>query len=289
MGSNPAGLTFDMRGCGALAPRCGMPRSSSLFTAALLLLSACGGGGSGAVPPPVAPTPPAPPASAPAPGPTATALLFFGNSHTHAHELPALVGELFRQARPGQSVRVEVAPGYFFLDERLSDAASRRLLEAGGWSHVLLQAQKYSSSGTVQYSTEEAKTWIRMSKARGATPVLFPEWPRRGVAETARIYGLHEGIARAEAACLAPVPQAFDHVAAALPGLALHAADGNHSSPAGALLAAYVLYASASGQALGSGPALLASPVEPAVQAQLRQLAAQSLAAGPAARAYCPS
>ncbi|MFO1249847.1 MAG: hypothetical protein U1E77_01580 [Inhella sp.] len=251
-----------------------------LCVAALLpALAACGGASSGAS---SAPLP------APAPVPGERALLFYGNSHTHFNELPALVAELFRQASPGQPVRVAVAPGLLFLDERLSDTASRTLLDSAAWSQVFLQAQKYSSSGTVNYSTEEAKAWIRLVKARGATPVLFPEWPRQGVDESARIYGLHEGIAKAEAACLAPVPQAFDRASAALPALALHAADGNHSSPAGALLAAYVLYASASGQALGSGPALVTSPVAPALQAQLRQLAAQSLAAGPAARAYCP-
>ncbi len=256
-------------------------RPSCLLCVPVLLLAlvACGGASSnGSSPPPVAP--------APAPG--ERALLFYGNSHTQFNELPALVAELFRQGNPGQPVRVSVAPGLLFLDERLNDTASRSLLDSAAWSQVFLQAQKYSSSGTVNYSTEEAKAWVRLVKARGATPVLFPEWPRRGVDESARIYGLHESIAKAEAACLAPVPQAFDRAAAALPALALHAADGNHSSPAGALLAAYVLYASASGQALGSGPALLASAVEPALQAQLRQLAAQSLAAGPAARAYCP-
>ncbi|MBB5203237.1 hypothetical protein HNQ51_000530 [Inhella inkyongensis] len=59
------------------------------------------------------------------------------------------------------------------------------------------------------------------------------------------------------------------------------------SSPAGALLAAYVLYASASGASLDLLLPTAASPVSTEMQEQLRQVAQQSLATGPGARAYC--
>ena len=256
------------------------PRVASLFL--LLTLLACGGGGTPATSQPNPPGSPAPI------GPADVALLFYGNSHTHLNGLPLLVGGLFEQARPNQKVHLQVAADYLFLDERLNDAPSQALLGAAGWTHVLLQAQKVSSSGTVLYSTAESQEWVRRVKARGALPVLFPEWPRRGVDEGARTYAVYESIALAEPACVAPVPQAFERAALALPQLALHAPDGNHSSPAGALLAAFILYASASGDSLQEVRPLIASPLEPAVQRQLRDVAVASLSAGPAARHRCP-
>ncbi|MBH9551256.1 hypothetical protein [Inhella gelatinilytica] len=246
---------------------------------ALLGLGACGGGGE--LPPP------APPASVPTPAGTApAAILFLGNSHTHVNNVPELVRELFQQG--GGAVAVQAAPDYLFLDERLSDGRSVALLASAGWTHVVLQAQKLSSSWQFIYPTAEAQEWVRRVKERQALPVLFPEWPRAGQDEAGRIYAVYESIAKASPACLAPVPQAFDRVRSAWPELPLYAADGNHSSPAGALLAAFVLYASASGKPLEAGPPLLSSPVDAASQALLREQARASLAAGPSARAYCP-
>ena len=252
-----------------------------LLSALLLLGTACGGGGSSGPAPSPSPSPnPAQPAAD-------IELLFLGNSHTHHNNVPGLVAALFQQAQPTKTVRSRAADGILFLDERLNDAGTLALFDAGRWTHVVLQAQKYSSSGTVDYSIGEAQEWVRRSRARSAVAVMFPEWPRRGVNETARIYDLHRRIAEPTGACLAPVPQAFDAAARSLPAVNLHAVDGNHSSAEGALLASYVLYASASGASLqGLGP-IVASPLSATVQEQLRQVAQQSLAAGPSARAYC--
>lgn len=248
-------------------------------------LAGCGGGGSAAPGPSSAGPAVSAPASSGAP---AVSLLFLGNSHTGLNNVPGLVAALYMQARPGQTVHAEAAPGWLFLDERLNDAATLAVFNARPWTHVVLQAQRYSSSGQVDYPTTEAQEWVRRSRAAGALPVMFPEWPRFGVAETARIDTLYRGIAQAAGACMSPVPQAFDEAARRYPGLVLHASDGNHSSPEGALLAAYILYASASNARLDSVETLVASPVAAATQRQLRDIAIASLAAGPDARAHCP-
>ena len=122
--------------------------------------------------------------------------------------------------------------------------ATLELLQGQRWTHVVLQAQKYSSSGQFQYSTTEALALIRLARAAGAQAILFPEWPRRGIDESARIYELHVSIAQREPACVAPIGQAFDLAALRQPALLLHNADGNHSAPAGAFLAALMLYGS---------------------------------------------
>jgi hypothetical protein len=150
----------------------------------------------------------------------------------------------------------------------------------------VLQAQKYSQSGCCLYSTGEAEALVGEARAVGALPLMFPEWPRRGVRETARIYALHAGIAQAEPACVAPIGQAWDLALARHPSLALHASDGNHASATGAFLTALVLYATITSQSPLALPDI-DGPVAPATQAQLRQVAADAvLAVSP--RLYCP-
>ncbi len=208
---------------------------------------------------------------------TDVTILFFGNSHTRANDLPAVVAELVEGAPGVASVDYEVAPGHQFLDDRLGDPVSLELLGSRRWSHVVLQAQRYSSSGTVEYSTAEAEEWVRLVREIGAVPILFPEWPRRGVDETDRVFDLHTGIAEAEPACVPPIPQAFDLAQATAPELVLHAVDGNHSSPAGALLAAMVIAHTITGQPPSQMPDLPGVEIEPDTQALLRIAATDSI------------
>ena len=250
------------------------------FLAALgLLLAACGGGNGGS-------SPQAPPPSPPA-GPAEVSLLFMGNSHTSFNNLPGMVAAMVRAARSGSSVLYLEAPGWMFLDERAAHGPSLQLIDASR-THLILQAQKYSTSGLFDYPTDGAEALVRRARGAGAVPILFPEWPRRGIAETARIYDLHVSIARREPACVAPVGQAWDLALARHPGLALHAEDGNHSAPAGAFLAALVIAATIGGLDPVALPFLPGFGVEPSVQAQLRDVAAETvLVYRP--RQFCPS
>lgn len=214
------------------------------------------------------------------------AVLMMGNSHTVGAGLPGRLHSLLQAALPGRSVAVVVAPDSAFLDEHLANPRTQALLQARRWSAVVLQAQKYSSSGTVEHSTAEAETLVRRATAGGAMPVLFPEWARRGVAESARIWALHAGIAARAPACVAPIPQAWDAALARQALLPLHHADGNHAAPAGAQLTALVLLATLTGQAAPTGadaPDLDAQTLQP----QLREAVAAAVAAQPP-RALCP-
>ncbi|NJD89704.1 MAG: hypothetical protein FIB05_17020 [Betaproteobacteria bacterium] len=243
--------------------------------ALLALAAACGGGGN-------AESVPAPPVKAD------IALLFYGNSHTRTNDVPGLVAALVRAVRPGRSVEAVTAPGSQFLDERLSDAASREVLASQRWSAVVFQAQKYSASGQFSYSTAEAAQWVRLARDGGAVPVLFPEWPRLGVDETQSIFELYVSIAAQAPACVAPVPQAWDIALSRQALLPLHAPDGNHSQPAGALLAALVIASTIAGDSPAAMPTLAALAVDAATQADLRAAAAQAVV-GQSPRRYCPA
>ena len=243
-------------------------------------LAGCGGGEGGGA----SATPPPPP---PANTGGEIALLFMGNSHTSANSLPQMVAAMVRAARPGRGVIAIEAENWMFLEERAMDLASLQLLRSRQWTFVVLQAQKYSSSGLFDYPIDGAVTLVRIARAQHATPILFPEWPRLGIPETQRIFDLHTSIARVEPACVPPLPQAWDAALARSPQLQLHADDGNHSAPAGAFLAALVIATTMTGMPPSQLPYLPAFPVDAATQALLRGVAAETVLAY-APRLYCP-
>ena len=105
---------------------------------------------------------------------------------------------------------------------------------------------------------------------RGALPILFAEWPRRGIDETQIILDAYRAIALREPACLPPIPETFAHVLAQDSRLRLRAGDGNHSSAAGAFLASLILYATISGEDVASLPDLAEPRVSPVLQRHLR-------------------
>jgi hypothetical protein len=253
-------------------------RIRSAGIALALFLVACGGGD----------TPRGGATSGPPPVDADITLLFMGNSHTSTNGLSTMVADMVRAAKPGQTVASVEAPGWMFLEDRVHDAPSMDLLRSQNWSFVILQAQKYSTSGQFVYSTEEAKELIRVSRVQHAVPVMFPEWPLRNVAETQRIYDLHVSIAQAEPACVAPVGQAWDLALSRDGSLPLYADDGNHSRPAGAFLAALVLFATITGESPLDLPNLPQYPIDAAMQEMLRGIAAETVATVPP-RMWCPN
>ncbi len=234
-----------------------------VFLALSMLASGCGGGGGGDS------------SSAPAPAPAAAdiSVLMFGNSHTVTHGLPDMLAAMLRAGRPGKTVAVVAADGFLTLEERMKHAPSRAQFDSQKWSAVVLQNQAYSTSGQFEYSIAEAVEWVRLARLKGTLPVMFPEWPRLGIDETERIYGLHVRIATLQPACVAPIPQAFDLSLARHPTVGLHDADGNHSSAQGAFLAALVLYSTLTGESPLGLPTLTQYGFSADLQASLRKVA----------------
>jgi hypothetical protein len=258
-------------------------RTWPAIAACCLVLAACGGGGGGGS---AAPAPTVPPT--PTPVNADIKVLMFGNSHTALNGLPEMLAVMIRAGRPGKTVAVVAADGYLTLDQRMDDSYSRALLASQNWNALVLQAQQYSSSGTVEYSTSDAVEWVRLARLKGSLPVMFPEWPRRGIDETARIYDLHVSIAKKQPACVAPIPQAFDLSFTRFPSLLLHADDGNHSNITGAFLAALVLYSTITGESPLGLPYFSQVPVSAEVQANIRKVVDDQVQLV-SPRLYCPN
>ena len=170
-------------------------------------------------------------------------VLMIGNSHSASFNLPGLVKKLIEHGLPGVPVYTELGPGSAFLADRISDSVTQPAIESRQWTHVVLQAQKYSTSGFFNYPTLAAEEFIRRIRAQDGLPVMFPEWPRFGNTEEGpRIHQLHLDIASREAACVAPIGLAWEVSLVENPDIVLHHADGNHANLNGAVLTAYVLY-----------------------------------------------
>ena len=214
------------------------------------------------------------------------AVLLIGNSHSSRGGLPDQLATLLRASDADTPVHVETVPRWVFLTDRLDDGITQERLDARPWTHVVLQAQKYSTSGRYSYPTDAAEEWIRRVRSRNAEPILFPEWARRDYpAEAVRIQALHMEIALREPACVAPVGLAWALVLEQHPQMPLYEPDGNHANHRGALLTAYVLYETITGEKADQLPDIDTLKTSTGVQAVLRAAASEAHARLPACSA----
>lgn len=177
-------------------------------------------------------------------------MLFLGNSHTAAHNVPGIVAKLIKADGSDQAPYSQtLAYGDAFLADHVESKRSMEVVNSRKWNVIVLQAQKYSTTGRYSYPHDAAAELTAIGKEQGAIVVMFPEWGRRGHDEEgARVQKLHEEIAAETGAVVSPVGLAWDLARKEKPKLALHAQDGNHSSPAGAYLTGCVLYATITGR-----------------------------------------
>lgn len=204
-------------------------------------------------------------------------VLLFGNSHLTLQA--GLISRLIETGRPSVEVYV-INAGGGFLDDNLRNQSSVTLLESKPWTHVILQGQKYSQSGTRIYPTTAAQVWIDKAKSHGITPILFPEHPQRGNKEEGRIvHQIHKGISLLQNSCVAPVGLAWDKVLDTTPQLALHQSDGNHASLIGSLLTALIFYEVITGEPADLLPFISELDVEEGTQQLLGQIASETIQA----------
>lgn len=206
-------------------------------------------------------------------------VLLIGNSHSARAGLPDMLEALLEAGPAGTAAKVKALGHWGYLAERLEDNTTQKALDSRHWTHVVLQAQKYSTTGQYYYPTDAAEEWIRRIRDRGAQPVLFPEWARREhPQETLRIHCLHLGISSREFAPVAPVGLAWQIMRETHPEISLYDRDGNHANRRGALLTAFILYGSITGESPAGLPYVKIRGIPEDTQAVLREAA--DMAAG---------
>ncbi len=205
-------------------------------------------------------------------------ILFIGNSHVGG--LANIVQKMFENNLTTKLVTSQLAPGSAFLEERLNDGITYKKIKSEQWTHIILQAQKVSSSQSRLYPTSAAESWVELVKTElSATPIMFPEHPQKGrIFEARYIHDIHLGIAERSPACVAPVGLAWDLAFKLYPNLILHQDDGNHANIKGRFLSALVFYQTISGESAENLSYIEDVEVDSIAQEQLAQVASQAIA-----------
>ncbi len=173
--------------------------------------------------------------------------LFIGNSHSYP--IPQLLTEIFERQKPDLTVLIRRAPLSGFLVNHLEGKTTAKWIEKGPWGHVILQAQKYSTSGKYEYPTDAAKTLSKLAKKMNARVIMYPEWSQRDYPdEFKRIRLIHDSIASETGAKVAPIGESWQSIAEISDNDDLFAADGNHASKLGSYLNACVFYSLITGE-----------------------------------------
>lgn len=167
-------------------------------------------------------------------------ILFIGNSHTR--KSPDLLAKLFKISQPQKSILIARSMGGF-LSQHAKSQVTLDLIEFGKWDFIVLQAQKYSTTGKYTYPIDGALKLAKLGQNQGSKIILFPEWSRRGVPdEYLRINQIHAQIADQTGAQVAPIGQTWDAIAQQRTDLVLHHADGNHAADVGHFINACIFY-----------------------------------------------
>ncbi|MEI8645840.1 hypothetical protein P4S60_09660 [Pseudoalteromonas sp. Hal040] len=210
-------------------------------------------------------------------------IIIYGNSHS------AKLGDLLEQLISSELTNAQVSTltvSGRFLDEIVNTSGNVEKLQQANWTHAIFQGQKYSQSGSVNYSTNEAERLIASAKELKITPILFPEHPQQGDSKEGElVYQLHLSISEKEASCVAPIGLVWDKAIAALPELNFYSADGNHASNAGHLLTAMTFYEVITGELADTLTYNAAFAISEQQHQQFGQIITQVLAEHPA----CPS
>lgn len=205
---------------------------------ALTSITSCGGGSSNSQEsPPVSSTP----------NDEMLTVLMIGNSHTVVNNIPKILSTILQKSPEQTENYVQKATSSAFLYQHSEDNSTLATFDEKHWDFVVLQAQRYSQSQSIDYPTDAAEAFIRKTKNQVGQPILFPEWARFGVNETDYIHKLHTNIASKETACVAPIGIAWEKALSLNTNLRLHADDGNHANFLGSYLAALVLYETITG------------------------------------------
>jgi hypothetical protein len=177
-------------------------------------------------------------------------VLFIGNSYLYEQDVAGIVQALADSAG-GDKLAVETVAGAdMALIDHWNEGTSRREIAEGGWEWVVLQ----QGPSSVEINRDSLRMLAQMFaadiRAVGATPALFSAWPsasrRQDFPRAIESYTL---AASDVSGLLLPIARSWLNAWETDPQLALYS-DGLHPSPAGAYLAALVIY----GRLLGQSP-----------------------------------
>ena len=204
-------------------------------------------------------------------------ILLIGNSHA-SMSLGELIKVMINKSKPESEIDIDRVEGLAYLSDRINDGITLEKIRSNQWSHIILQAQKYSQSGSTIYPTDAAQFWISTAKEMGATPILFPEHPQKGNKDEAQyIQNIHLSIIAKQKSCLAPIGLGWDSAINALPEIPFHSGDGNHAAYIGNFLSALIFYQVITNELADALPYIESIEISESIQSQLGEIASQIL------------
>ena len=169
-------------------------------------------------------------------------VLFIGNSHTYFNDMPALFGCLGQQLS-GEKVEVTMLAysGRTLKWHREEYFSIRFALVYGGYDYCVIQ--QYAHPFPDLKETEESmKQIVDLVKQCGVKPVIYMTWAARDQKEMRQVMSdTYRRLAKENDCMVAPVGEAFAKVQDECPDIDLYFRDGEHASPYGDYLIAYLM------------------------------------------------
>ena len=171
--------------------------------------------------------------------------LFIGNSYIYVNDLPKVLTNMTRTAKPKINIKtVDLTKGGYTLEKHLSEKTTLNIIQKGRFDVVILQEQSLRPISDKKKMHEAIrKLDIEIKKTKAKT-VLFMTWARahkpKMIEPLAKAYieigkELNVGVA--------PIGLAWQKALQKYSGLSLHDPDKSHPNQRGTYLAACVLYA----------------------------------------------
>jgi len=169
-------------------------------------------------------------------------VLFVGNSHTYANDLPKMLQRLARLAGDTALRTASVAYPNYALEDHYYVQEAPLALEQSSWEFVVMQQGTSAADESQVHLAYWAKQFDPLVRAAGAEPVLYQIWPhasQRYLADAA-LKSYHNATVEV-LGIFAPAGDAFTAALEESVFAGVYAADGLHASPRGTYLAALVL------------------------------------------------
>lgn len=170
-------------------------------------------------------------------------VLFIGNSHTYFNDMPQIFAEICR--KNGQEMEVTmITHGGRGWDFHVSEPEVRFNIRYGHYDAVVLQHSAHPM-GDLNVMHECGKQLIQWVKEAGARPILYMTWTTKadGAAAQPVMSNAYRNLAEEMQCEVAPVGEVWWRFHELSPETELYYEDGQHASPNGSALAAYVISA----------------------------------------------
>ena len=194
-------------------------------------------------------------------------VLFIGNSHTYTHNVPRMVGRLndSQVNSPALAIRSVAEPAYT-LEDHIKNGKAKQTIETGYWNFVVIQPASMERFSDPEAQIRNFRVFADAAPFKGI-PILYGIWHREAGHEfygrenmpttpalaAEKIRETNLASIDGTGARLAAAGDAWVLAQSRYPDLKLYT-DGNHTTVAGAYLAAAVVLRSILQQPINGNP-----------------------------------